>query len=82
MESWTEPNHDGFTVKMSEMSCAGDLNYSIIIQENGKVIYQEYFNRAVTLTVKAYHNSRFKVTIVNQSVNPLTYRVKINSYIR
>lgn len=82
MESWTEPNHDGFTVKMSEMSCAGGLNYSIIIQENGKVIYQEYFNRAVTLTVKAYHNSRFKVTIVNQSVNPLTYRVKINSYIR
>lgn len=82
MESWTEPNHDGFTVKMSEMSCTSDLNYSIIIQENGKVIYQEYFNRAVTLTVKAYHNSRFKVTIVNQSVNPLTYRVKINSYIR
>lgn len=82
MESWTEPNHDGFTVKMSEMSCAGGLNYSIIIQENGKVIYQEYFNRAVTLTVKAYHNSRFKVTIVNQSVNPLKYRVKINSYIR
>ena len=82
MESWTEPNHDGFTVKISEMSCAGGLNYSIIIQENGKVIYQEYFNRAVTLTVKAYHNSRFKVTIVNQSVNPLTYRVKINSYIR
>lgn len=82
MESWTEPNHDGFTVKISEMLCAGGLNYSIIIQENGKVIYQEYFNRAVTLTVKAYHNSRFKVTIVNQSVNPLTYRVKINSYIR
>lgn len=82
MESWTEPNHDGFTVKMSDMSCKGGLNYKIIIKENGHEIYNSNFAKATTLTVKAYHNSRYEVIIVNGSTNSLTYRVKINSYIR
>lgn len=82
MESWTEPNHDGLTVKMSEMSCNGGLDYAIIIKENGHVIYKETFDKATTLTVKAYYNSRYEVIIDNNSTNSLTYRVKINSYIR
>ncbi|MDD7410127.1 MULTISPECIES: M56 family metallopeptidase [Bacteria] len=82
MESWTEPNHDGFTVKMSDMSCSGGLNYKLIIKENGNEIYNANFDKATTLTVKAYHNSRYEVIIVNGSTNALTYRVKINSYIR
>lgn len=82
MESWTEPNHDGFTVNMSDMSCNGGLDYAIIIKENGNVIYKESFDKATTLTVKAYHNSRFEVIINNQSTKSLKYRVKINSYIR
>ncbi|HEM4048725.1 M56 family metallopeptidase [Streptococcus suis] len=82
MESWTEPNHDGFTVKMSEMSCSGGLNYALIIKENGNEIYNSNFTKATTLTVKAYHNSRYEVIIQNRSTNSLKYRVKINSYIR
>lgn len=82
MESWTEPNHDGFTVKMSEMSCKGGLNYALIIKENGNEIYNANFNKATNLTVKAYHNSRYEVIIANHSTKSLTYRVKINSYIR
>ncbi len=82
MESWTEPNHDGFSVKMSEMSCKGGLNYALIIKENGNEIYNANFNKATTLTVKAYYNSRYEVIVNNLSTNTLTYRVKINSYIR
>lgn len=82
MESWTEPNHDGFTVKMSEMSCSGGLNYALIIKENGNEIYNSNFTKATTLTVKAYHNSRYEVIIQNRSTNSLKYRVNINSYIR
>ena len=82
MESWTEPNHDGFTVKMSDMYSKRGLNYAIIIKENGNEIYNSSFTKATTLTVKAYYNSRYEVIINNQSANSLTYRVKINSYIR
>jgi beta-lactamase regulating signal transducer with metallopeptidase domain len=71
MESWTEPNHDGFTVKMSEMSCSGGLNYALIIKENGNEIYNSNFTKATTLTVKAYHNSRYEVIIQNRSTNSL-----------
>lgn len=82
MTSWTEPNHDGFTVKTSEMSCRGGVDYAIMIKENGNVIYKGYFQKSVILTVKADYNSRYEVIIQNQSADILTYRVKINSYIR
>lgn len=82
MSSWTEPNHDGFTVKMSDMYSKRGLNYAIIIKENGNEIYNSNFTKATTLTVKAYYNSRYEVIIQNRSTNSLRYRVKINSYIR
>lgn len=82
MESCTEPNHDGFTVKISDMYSKGGLNYAIIIKENGNEIYNSNFTKATTLTVKAYYNSRYEVIIANGSTNSLKYRVKINSYIR
>lgn len=82
MASWTEPNHDGFTVKTSEMSCRGGVDYAIMIKENGNVIYKGYFQKFVILTVKADYNSRYEVIIQNQSADILTHRVKINSYIR
>ncbi|WP_459128615.1 M56 family metallopeptidase [Guggenheimella bovis] len=81
MESWTEPNHDGFTIKTSEMSCNGGLNYALIIKENGKEIYNKHYTKATTLMVKAFYKSRFEVIVNNSSTNALTYRVNINSYI-
>lgn len=82
MSSWTEANHDGFIVKMSNMYSKRGLNYAIIIKENGNIIYNASFAKATILTVKAHHNSRYEVIISNQSTNSLTYRIKINSYIR
>ena len=81
-ESWTQPNHNGFTLKLSEMSSEGGVDYCIIIKEDDAVIYKKYFTRAAILTVKADNNSRYEFIVSNQSTNTLSYRVKINSCIR
>lgn len=78
--SWTETKYDGFTVKMSDMSCNEGIDYIIIILENGKEIFNKNYDKADTLTVKAYHNNRYEVIVLNTSSNILKYRVKINSY--
>ena len=80
--SWIQPNHNGFTLKLSEMSSEGGVDYCIIIKEDDTVIYKKYFTRAAILTVKADNNSRYEFIVNNQSTNTLSYRVKINSCIR
>ena len=82
MSSRNSPTHNGFTVKLSNMSSRSNLDYSIIIQENGRVIYKESFNKATILKVTPDRNYRYKVTIVNNSVDSMTYSIKINSYVR
>ena len=81
-ESWIPQNHNGFTLKLSEMSSEGGVDYCIIIKEDDAVIYKKYFTRAAILTVKADNNSRYEFIVNNQSTNTLSYRVKINSCIR
>ena len=81
-ESWIPQNHNGFTLKLSEMSSEGGVDYCIIIKEDDTVIYKKYFTRAAILTVKADKNSRYEFIVNNQSTNTLSYRVKINSCIR
>ena len=65
---------------MSDMSCNEGIDYIIIILENGKEIFNKNYDKADTLTVKAYHNNRYEVIVLNTSSNILKYRVKINSY--
>ena len=81
-ESWIPQNHNGFTLKLSEMSSEGGVDYCIIIKEDDAVIYKKYFTRAAILTVKADNNSRYEFIVNNQSTNTLSYIVKINSCIR
>ena len=81
MASWTQPNHNGFTVKISNASSYGGVRYNIIINQNGNTIYNRACYGAATLTVKAQNNSRYEVIILNASTNSLKYRAKINSYI-
>ena len=81
-ESWIPQNYNGFTLKLSEMSSQGGVDYCIIIKEDDAVIYKKYFTRAAILTVKADNNSRYEFIVNNQSTNTLSYRVKINSCIR
>ena len=82
MASWTQPNHNGFTVKISNASSYGGVRYNIIIKQNGNTIYNRACYGAAALTVKAQNNSRYEVVILNASTNSLKYRAKINSYIR
>ena len=82
MSSWTSANHDGFTVKMSNMSSKGSIDYEIIIKENGNLIYKNRFEKEATLNVKAQDGSSYEVIIDNNSVNTLKYNIKIKSYIR
>lgn len=82
MDTWFGPVHDGFTVKLSSMSCSGGVDYSVIIEEDGKIIYDERFASDSTLKVKAYRGSKYIVTIINQTNTKLSGKVKINSYVR
>ena len=82
MSSWTSANHDGFTVKMSNMSSKGNIDYEIIIKENGNLIYKNRFEKEATLKIKAQDGSSYEVIILNSSVNTLKYNIKIKSYIR
>ncbi|WP_276874023.1 hypothetical protein [Levyella massiliensis] len=80
MDSWTGSKHEGFTVKMSNMKCTGELKYSLIIKENDNTIYNERFNKATILAVNADNNSVYEVIVKNDSTYSLTYQIKINSY--
>ena len=82
MDTWFGPVHDGFTVRLSSMSCPGGVDYSVIIEEDGKIIYEERFASDSTLKVKAYRGSKYIVTIDNRSNKTLSGKVKINSYVR
>ena len=82
MASWTQPNHNGFTVKISNASSYGGVMYNIIINQNGNTIYNRACYGDATLTVNAQNNSRYEVVILNASTNSLKYRAKINSYMR
>lgn len=82
MDTWIGPVHDGFTVRLKDMSCSGGVDYSVIIEEDGKIIYDERFASDSTLKVKAYRGSKYIVTIDNRSNRTLSGKVKINSYVR
>ena len=82
MSSWTSANHDGFTVKMSNMSSKGNIDYEIIIKENGNLIYKNRFDKEATLSVKAQDGSSYEVIVNNTGVNSLKYNIKIKSYLR
>lgn len=82
MDTWIGPVHDGFTVRLKDMSCSGGVDYSVTIEEDGKIIYDERFASDSTLKVKAYRGSKYIVTIGNRSNRTLSGKVKINSYVR
>lgn len=74
--------HNGFTIKLSEMSCSSGLNYEIMIQENERVIYDETFDKETILKVKANQDNEYKVVIMNKQGKKLKYNIQINSYVR
>lgn len=80
MNSIYGKDHNGFAVRTSEMYCKGGVDYTVIIQENGNLIYEARFDKTTNLKIKANSVIIYKVIIINQSVNPLTYKINISSY--
>ena len=74
--------HNGFTIKLSEMSCSSGLNYEIMIQENERVIYDETFDKETILKVKTNQDNEYKVVIMNKQGKKLKYNIQINSFVR
>lgn len=82
MDTWTGKVHDGFTVRLKDMSCSGGIKYQVIIEEDGKIIYNKFFASDSILKVKANRRSKYIVTVDNQTNKTLSGKVKINSYVR
>ncbi|MEQ3345894.1 hypothetical protein [Peptoniphilus senegalensis] len=82
MTSISGRDHNGFTIRTSEMYCKGGVNYRIVIKENGNIIYESRYNQGVNLKIKANSGNSYRVTIDNESENPLTYKINISSYVR
>ena len=64
------------------MSCPGGVGFSVIIEEDGKIIYDKRFVSDSILKVKAQKGSAYIVTVCNESNKNLSGQVSINSYAR
>ena len=80
MDTWTGPVHEGFTVRLKDMSCSGGVDYSVIIEEDGKMIYDKRFASESILKVKGQKGSAYIVTVCNESNKKLLGEVSINTY--
>lgn len=73
--------HKNFTTKISNVSSSGRIDYKVVIEESGYVIFSKSFNKAVSLrTSDAKNNRDYRVTIVNNSNKSLKYDIAIKSY--
>ena len=82
MNSFTSMDHDGFTIKLSDMKCTGGIECLVEITEDGKVIYSSIKKRDTILKFNAHNDGRYKVTVDNLSSNTLTYKITIKSYVK
>ena len=64
------------------MSCPGGVGFSVIIEEDEKIIYDKRFASESILKVKAQKGSAYIVTVCNESNKNLSGQVSINSYAR
>lgn len=64
------------------MSCPGGVGFSVIIEEDGEIIYDKRFASESILKVKAQKGSAYIVTVCNESNKNLSGQVNINSYTR
>ena len=61
------------------MTCPGGVDFSVIIEEDGKIVYDERFASEYILKVKANRISKYIVRIDNELNKILSGKVKINS---
>ncbi|HES3838172.1 TPA: M56 family metallopeptidase [Streptococcus pyogenes] len=74
-----DDKNEAFIINLKDMSCSGGIKYQVIVEEDGKIIYNKYYSSDSILKVKANRRSNYIVTIVNRSNKTLSGKVKINS---
>lgn len=75
-------DYQGFVLNLKNMSCPGGVDYSIIIEEDGDIIYKKSFDSDSKLKLEAQKGSAYIVTVCNESNKNLSGQVNINSYTR
>ena len=73
--------NEGFIINLKNMTCPGGIQCSVIIEEDGEIIYKRRFAADSTLKVKTQKGSAYIVTVCNESNKKLSGKVKINSYV-
>ena len=74
--------NEGFIINLKNMTCPGGIQCSVIIEEDGEIIYKRRFAADSTLKVKTQKGSAYIVTVCNESNKNLSGQVNINSYTR
>lgn len=77
-----DDKNEGFIINLENMSCSGGVEFSVIIEEDGEIIYDKRFAADSTLKVKTQKGSAYIVTVCNESNKNLSGQVNINSYTR
>ena len=79
---FVDDKNEGFIINLENMSCSGGVEFSVIIEEDGEIIYKRRFAADSTLKVKTQKGSAYIVTVCNESNKNLSGQVNINSYTR
>ncbi|MGN9166237.1 M56 family metallopeptidase [Tissierellaceae bacterium HCP3S3_D8] len=83
MTSWTGPSHKRFVTNIKNTYSKGDIDFKLIIEEDGNIIYSKSHKGDIRLeTTDAKDNRKYRVTIVNTSNRELSYDISIVSHER
>ena len=82
MSSQSESTHNRFTVRTSNMSSRGGVEYELVVVEGEDIIFSKVYTSSIQLTVKANYKGRYTVLIRNRSAKSLTYTMNIHSYVK
>ena len=74
--------NEGFIINLENMSCSGGVEFSVIIEEDGEIIYKRRFAADSTLKVKTQKGSVYIVTVCNESNKNLSGEISIKSYFK
>lgn len=75
-------DYKGFIINLENMSCSGGVEFSVIIEEDGEIIYDKRFASDSTLKVKTQKGSAYIVTVCNESNKDLSGEISIKSYFK
>ena len=75
-------DYEGFVLNLKNMTCPGGVDYLVIIEEDGEIIYDKRFASDSTLKVKTQKGSAYIITVCNESNKDLSGEISIKSYLK